>query len=384
MKHLTIALAGACTLFSVAAAATPSNSPWSGRTLHVAVNGLDSTTCGAPTTPCRSISQAITNAATGDTLLVRPGLYGDLNGDGTTATPGEEMGGFFAAVEITKRLRVLSTDGAGSTVIDAHGAKGSVVTISVSGVQLGERGAGFTLIGGQNTGVQNNGETNVVIAGNTVRNIGNREFEGSGQAIYVNVWGVVEVRDNILVDNPSTGLVFAPQNATAYVSAHDNIISGGNAHPGSTGIVVGGGNPHLVYRNLISDNSIGLVVNYGAARIFNNLVTGNGDGVQVDGVPTPVPARGPSFTRNTFSANKNYGFYVTHFTLATVTIRENNFFGNVTNCGIASQSADTVIARNNFWGASTGPSAVDPADEACVFQGSVVTTPFATREFDIK
>ena len=59
-------------------------------TLHVANNGIDSDTCGAGSAPCRSISRAIVNAAAGDTIVVGPGRYGDLNGDGSFGGPGEE------------------------------------------------------------------------------------------------------------------------------------------------------------------------------------------------------------------------------------------------------------------------------------------------------
>jgi hypothetical protein len=370
-------------LLPLAASGTSAAEPWNGRTLLVAVNAVDSPTCGAAATPCRSISQAIANAAAGDTILVKPGLYGDIDGDGALASAGDEAGGFFAAVEITKRVRVLSTGGAGATLIDANGATGSTVAIAVSGVQFGERNAGFTLTGGRNIGLHSGGETNILIAGNTVREIG-EAIPGGGQAMYLNVWGVIEVRHNLIIDNPSVGIVVAPQNATGYGNVHDNVVTGSNASEGSTGIVVVGPNSHLVYRNLVSDNSIGLVINYGAARIFNNIVTGNRDGAQVGGLPDPVPARGPSFTRNTFSANKNYGLYVIVGTPGAITIRENNFYGNITGCGIASQSADVLDARKNFWGAATGPSISDPADQACGFNGAILTTPFATTEFAVQ
>ena len=41
--------------------------------LYVENNGVDSASCGAVTQPCRSISQAITNASDGDTVTVGPG-----------------------------------------------------------------------------------------------------------------------------------------------------------------------------------------------------------------------------------------------------------------------------------------------------------------------
>src|SRR5712692_1255858 len=59
-------------------------------TFIVANNGVDSSTCGAANTPCRSISRAIANALAGDTIIVGPGRYGDLNRDGAFTDPGEE------------------------------------------------------------------------------------------------------------------------------------------------------------------------------------------------------------------------------------------------------------------------------------------------------
>lgn len=48
----------------------------SARTLWVTNDGADSATCGSRPRPCRSISQAIENAADGDTIWVGAGHYG--------------------------------------------------------------------------------------------------------------------------------------------------------------------------------------------------------------------------------------------------------------------------------------------------------------------
>ena len=53
----------------------------SAKTLVSAMNGVDSMACGANTAPCRSIGFAVLNAADGDTILVGPGYYGDVNRD---------------------------------------------------------------------------------------------------------------------------------------------------------------------------------------------------------------------------------------------------------------------------------------------------------------
>jgi hypothetical protein len=93
-------------------------------TLFVAASGTDGGACGAKTSPCRSISQAITNALAGDSIQVGPGFYGDLNNDGTLGGTGEERGGCSGTcmIEVSKAVRIYSSDGAGATVIRSPGS----------------------------------------------------------------------------------------------------------------------------------------------------------------------------------------------------------------------------------------------------------------------
>ena len=61
--------------------------------MAVADHGVDVPGCGQDvTSPCRSISQAIALADAGDTILVGPGRYGDLNDNGRLDEAGEEHG----------------------------------------------------------------------------------------------------------------------------------------------------------------------------------------------------------------------------------------------------------------------------------------------------
>src|SRR5262249_45079322 len=56
-------------------------------------DGTDGAGCGAKAAPCRSITQAMSLAVDGDTIMVGPGNYGDLNGSGVFGDfPGEEPG----------------------------------------------------------------------------------------------------------------------------------------------------------------------------------------------------------------------------------------------------------------------------------------------------
>jgi hypothetical protein len=59
-------------------------------TLNVTNDGADSASCGAQTKPCRTISQAIENAADGDSIEVGAGIYGNVSGDPNFAGPGDE------------------------------------------------------------------------------------------------------------------------------------------------------------------------------------------------------------------------------------------------------------------------------------------------------
>jgi hypothetical protein len=53
---------------------------------YVANNGVDSATCGTLAAPCRSITRAIAHAVAGDTIVVGPGRYGDIDEDGHSTT----------------------------------------------------------------------------------------------------------------------------------------------------------------------------------------------------------------------------------------------------------------------------------------------------------
>jgi hypothetical protein len=386
MKYPSVALAGACALVSLAtpSAALAAPGPFDGRVWHVAVPGLDSALCGTAVTPCRSITQAMANAANGDTILVRPGRYGDIDSNGQVSGAGEE-GPDYGAVAINKRLRVLSTDGAAATIIDVSGARQAVVLINAAGAQFGDKGAGFTVTGGWLQGITNGDGTNLLIAGNIVRAIPDATDLISATGMYINTTSVVEIRDNLVIDNPGVGIVIVPQNASSYASVHDNVVTGSHAAEGSVGIVGSGSNPHLIYRNTVVDNTTGILVNYGASRISNNIVTSNVFGVRIDGMPATTPLRGPTIYRNSISSSQNTGLFIANGIAGAITIRENNFYGGATDCGVGNFSAQGIDARNNFWGAATGPATLDPADHAnCGGGGVVSTTPFSTREFSVR
>jgi hypothetical protein len=113
---LTAAIAGLIALGSVAEA--------EGGTVHVASHGTDSPGFGAKADLCRTLTQAISNAGAGDTVLVGPGRYGDVNGSGSFDDPEDEApdaAGCECIVSVSKPLKVLLRDGAAASVIDGNG-----------------------------------------------------------------------------------------------------------------------------------------------------------------------------------------------------------------------------------------------------------------------
>jgi parallel beta-helix repeat protein len=330
--RLTAAIAALTALGSVAAA-------WAG-TLHVANYGADSPGCGAKTDPCRTLTQAISNAGSGDTVLVGPGRYGDVNGDGSFDAPDDEtpnVGGCGCVVSVSKPLKVLSRDGAAATVIDANGAGGDVVRISADGVRFGEKNKGFTVTRAQNglrgLRVASNGDT---VAGNVATgNTTGLSIEGSGNTL----------TSNRATDNSDGFSIGGPDNEFADCVAARNGI----------GFNVGGSNN--AFRAVIAiANDVGISL-LGSGHTFTaSSAIGNG----LTGIDAGAPSD-PVITRT-------------------------NMFGNGTdaldgqNCGLSVADGVTAVATRSFWGAATGPGA-DPSDDVCLQAGATATTaPFATKE----
>jgi hypothetical protein len=316
--------------------------------LFVATNGTDSATCGVKT-PCRSVSQAIANAKARDQIVVGPGRYGDLNGNGTLGEVGEETGGnCICMILVNKPLTLQSTAGAGATILDASTLSGlSVVEVGPggSGSTIGNPGKGFTFRGGFSGLLTPNGPfvTDLTIGGNIAIN---------------------STENGFLLHADSGGFTLT-----------DNLA----IHNGTGGFYTPGGVGHTFRGNAaIFNASQGFGSDGGAGHTFiGNIAIGNGlDGFNAIGGITGLVYQGNSAIGN---MRNGWGFRDN----ATATLTQNNIYGNdpTFNCGIL--AGGVVNATNNFFGASTGPG-FDPADDVCVFSGgSVVFTPFAAKEFPV-
>ena len=309
----------------------------------VANNGTDNGTCGLFNTPCRSIRQAIANAVAGGTIVVGPGLYGDLNGNGTLGdSPGEEVPSFGTLmVWVDKTLTIVSRDGAGSTVLDAANTGVAVVGISMNapGVVFGKRNRGFTLRNGL-LGLSDDSDNS-------------------------------KVAGNVAEKNSSHGF-FAEALTTGVVFSDNAAISNGGAG------FFAAGNGTVVKGNVSRSNSSGMYLSGFGALVINNVVSANLYGPVVYPQPPGTSSPFAIFRYNKIVGNSNAGLYVNMYgnftTDVSLIFDHNDYFGNgdsLANCGLTIAVADTnatphtlnVTSISDFWGAPGGPGA-DPKDDA--------------------
>jgi hypothetical protein len=313
-----------------------------GAVLLVANNGVDGSGCGTKgQVPCRSITSAIANASPGDTIVVGPGTYGDLNLNGILGETGEEAptAGCGCMIDVNKPVTLISSDGAAATLVDARTA------IVPTNVRI-------------STGGPNGGTFGLPAQGFTVTNTASSDSNG----IEVDSAGVI-VKSNQVIGNRA----FQSENGILAGSARV-LIDGNQVTGWSNGISVNGSNA-TVSRNVATFNLVGVLAS-GSNLVVGNVLTGNTEGISLTGAAT-------AFGNNAIG-NTLYGVIVPFQPGGfTGSIARNNLFGNGS-CGIANfQFGGAVVqAPNNFWGTASGPS-VDPA---C---GSVSTAPVAPKAFKI-
>ena len=343
------------------------NSTHKTQKIFVANNAIDSETCGTRREPCRSISKAIENARDGATIVVGPGRYGDLNGDGDFDDPGEEAAqvgfGCRCMVLIDKQIAIRSKAGAEATILDASGATVDVVNIVADGVFFGDKHAGFTLTGARMLG-DDDGIGLAVITSNRVHVVGNTAVDNQANGFELS-GDKHAVVNNIASRNGSGfGIAF-----TEYGHRLHGNIAIGNGNTTSRG------------------NGFSLFGN--RHRFSGNSATGNrGIGVLINS----TDASGFGFWKNSIVGNVGSGIFV--FSGPGLALNQNNIFGNfgerpffpftpTPNCGVVNDSGATIDATKNYWGAASGPGE-DPADNAgpgsdCDLNGVTIVEPFARR-----
>lgn len=315
-----------------------SSSAASAASLYVANNGLDSGSCGSKSDPCRSITQGIANAAAGGTVIVGPGTYGDLDGNGTLGEAGEEVSGLVASdtcmLVIDKAVTVVSSAGAWSTVIQpaqfdfSPSPVDATVCITAEGVQFGAYGKGFTI-------APPSASANTPFASLSVNSA------GVGAVVAGNVT-YCSATSSYGISSSPTGVQLLQNRVTGgcgvgmSVTGGDVVVSGNSASASLTGVSVFGSGTTFD-GNVLASNFVGLRV-YGAIAV----------------------------TRSSFTGNRGIGIELNTGSNGSVTT--SNLVGNGvasgTNCGISDSFSLPVTVDGNWWGTATGPGS-DPADTKC-------------------
>jgi parallel beta helix pectate lyase-like protein/uncharacterized protein DUF1565 len=321
--------------------------PAGAATWLTAVYGVDSATCGSKAAPCRSISQAIANAAAGDTVLVGPGFYGDVNGNHSFADPGDEAaeggGGCDCMVNVSKAVTVKSRDGANVTVIGANHDSASALAVTASGATVGGPQNGFTLRDASQHGLHVGGSANDVhVIGNVADSNAAAGFQIDGD-----------------------GAVLTGNRAFQNVGDGFDVIG--------SGIVASG--------DVASANAqSGFVVLNGQAEFSKSMASGNAQ------YGFAAVTAGMTLSGVTAAGNGLAGvLYVVSATGAVnLSTLLGNGFADGGHCGVSNQAGVTIDATNDYWGDLGGPGA-GAADLACVDGGGSVltTTPFKTKELPV-
>ncbi len=315
----------------------------------VANNGVDNFGCGAPVTnPCRSVSMAISNAAAGDVIIVGPGVYGDLNGDGTLAdSPGEEAapGGCNCMIQVDKPLTITSRDGAEVTILDAGGITQDVVHIigpQANGTVFGKVNKGFTLRNGGSNGI----ETDVTSQ-------------------------KVKVQGNIAVQNGTYGFLITGDGGTGTGNSmvtQDNVAADNGA-----GLSLGGDFNLMQGNRAVSNTGSGFVIGGNGHKMFKNYAVENDNGFEPI-LSAPFPpffSNTPGFKQNAAIGNSTAGVSIAISSQSLVRIFQSNLYGNGDphlNCGVAVNNNDpnpetsSILVDTNFWGTPVGPGP-NPGDD---------------------
>lgn len=331
-------------------------------TLYVANNGVNPRDCssglacgvGAGTPPCRSITCAIASAQAGDTIVVGPGGYGDLDNDGILGEAGEEKppAGCDCMIAVNKAVTLVSSHGAASTVIAARSVDvAKNVLLALNGGEFGQPGKGFTI-----TNTKRNLAEGIVIDGTNVKVRGN-------QVLVTHVYPLA-------LPSPGGGI--------SALSGGPILIEGnqvlGYWNPG----IRAQGTGKTVRKNQVSVNFAAGIEAEGDSVVIGNIITAASQGIWlIEGARAVGNAiyGGPNTT----------GVYVSTYEGTfpfTGVIERNNITGMA--CGVYNSGVPSLSAINNYWGAVSGPGPAPAAAVCNVSGGTTVTTPFATAPFIVK
>jgi hypothetical protein len=337
-------------------------------TFYVANNGANAPDCGlSRSAPCRSINHTVSIAPAGSRIVVGPGRYGDVNGDGVLQGPDEEepCRSDASMLCVKKRLTLESSSGPHATVIDAGGTGGlgwTVVYLGADGIVFGGRDKGFTVTGGSFGGLVIGG-----LGGSAdVSVIGNLFYNNSqvGLAVAGVPPGRTVIADNDIRDCGSAAFIVNGDGGGTVIVDHNTAT---NSETGFRIAFFG----QQIMRNKATGNNIGFAINAHIAFLSDNIAVGNRIGILARAFERDVQY----LTRNTVTGNFGNGIQYDEAG-GTFKLHGNNIFGNG-GFGLLAGS-ENVDATNNWWGSPSGPGS-DPAD--AISGAGIRAVPFSTHAF---
>ena len=337
-------------------------------TIQVGNDGLDDPACGTKEAPCRSISRGIANAVDGDTIVVGPGRYGDLDRDGTFSEPNEEGPSGIAMIFVGKRVAIVSSGGAAVTIIDVAGGNRAAIRFTASGARLGRPKKGFTIIDSTSNGITMAADVSgIAVEGNLIVD--------TNSAIVTAGLGGHVVQGNVIAAN-AFGIGLGGEANGQVARANLAVANTGD------GFGPGGLGNQRFEGNVALGNDFGFgLQGYDQVTVVGGAVIGNRQGVFAG------PGNVANLSGMAVLANVEAGVHNQNTT--TMSVTASNFVGNGAknfsggNCGTITENPP-LTATNNFFGAASGPGA-DPADLACGGSNGVTTVdPFATKPFKVK
>lgn len=366
--------------------------PVAAKTLYVEQWGVSAAPCGSRTTPCRSISLAVSAATRNDRIMVGPGSYpGNLNlnheglvlesvaGPRTTNITSTSNGNMFDLVRILQRRIRVGRIGRGFTLTGAVGSTGasgvSVVSSDLDRIRIEGNIMLSNSIGAEIRGdhqsirgniFSGNDQQGIVFyAGGKLSIQGNRAIDnGSHGFEFIGITRST-IRDNLASYNHAYGFLFDDQ-------SHNNRISDNAADRNSfTGMGISTVSGMKLLGNLVSQNGSNFSLNLASPpatgikplQLKNNLssmaISGsagfeflNLTNAQVIG-NTATDAPG---------VNNGHGFRFNPGSSAGKFIG-NNSWANDAGCGISHLAGPDLVYRRHFFGDVSGPDPDEDSDD---------------------